>query len=300
MEAKQTRMIRRVGWECGAEKDVVRRKKNDCEGENTRGNNHTWQKETVYDLWWDEALIKMQQNKIVACLHRIWVGDLAFLCNSHFEVTLLTARWWNVVNLALQGLMAGQYYLMILLFAELSCVNIWPNNDQMLIEHSPLFFHCHSFVVHGVLWSNWVHTFLRLDHGSNPESCSTCTFKTGERRSCTKLEAAIYNLPQEKYNLIIGASITKCCCLDSNVSPIVQTANVLPPCNLLPVDDEDELLFETISEECQQECIADFIDVTGAEVLALILSLFKAIHISAQKLNALKRPNFVTSLFNLL
>ena len=82
--------------------------------------------------------------------------------------------------------------------------------------------------------------------------------------------------------------------------PFVQTANVLPPCNLLPVDDEDELLFETISEECQRECIADFIDVTGAEVLALILSLFKAIHISAQKLNALKRPNFVTSLFNLL
>ena len=35
------------------------------------------------------------------------------------------------------------------------------------------------------------------------------------------------------------------------MSPIVQTANVLPPCNLLPVDDEDELLFETISEECQ-------------------------------------------------
>ena len=79
------------------------------------------------------------------------------------------------------------------------------------------FFHCHSFVVHGILWSNWVHTFLRLDHGSNPESCSTCTFKTGERQSCTKLEAAIYNLPQEKYNLIIGASVTKCCCLDSNV-----------------------------------------------------------------------------------
>ena len=96
MEAKQTRMIRRVGWECGAEKDVVRRKKNDCEGENTRGNNHTWQKETVYDLWWDEALIKMQQNKIVACLHRIWVGDLAFLCNSHFEVTLLCKVLWQV------------------------------------------------------------------------------------------------------------------------------------------------------------------------------------------------------------
>ena len=37
----------------------------------------------------------------------------------------------------------------------------------------------------------------------------------------------------------------------NNVSPIVQTANVLPPCNLLPVDDEDELHFETISEECQ-------------------------------------------------
>ena len=122
----------------------------------------------------------------------------------------------------------------------------------------------------------------------------------GERRSRTKLEAAIYNLPQEKYNLIVGASVAKRRCLDSNVSPIVQTANVLPPCNPLPVDDEDELLFETISEECRRECIADFIDATGAVALASISSLFEAIHISAQKPNALKRPNFATSLFNLL
>ena len=173
----------------------------------------------------------------------------------------------------------------------------WLNVDRML---SSFLFHHHSFVVHGVLWSHWVHTFLRLDHGSNPESCSTRTFKTGERQSHAKLEAAIYNLPQEKYDLIVGASVTKHCCLDSNVSPIVQTANVLPPFNPLPVDDEDELLFKTISKECQRECIADFIDTTGAEALASISSLFEAIRISAQKPNALKRPNFATSLFNLL
>ena len=35
--------------------------------------------------------------------------------------------------------MAGRNYLTILLFAELGCVNIWPNNDRMSIKRSPLF-----------------------------------------------------------------------------------------------------------------------------------------------------------------
>ena len=43
------------------------------------------------------------------------------------------------IDLALQGPMAGRYYLTILLFAELGCVNIWPNNDRMSIKRSPLF-----------------------------------------------------------------------------------------------------------------------------------------------------------------
>ena len=55
------------------------------------------------------------------------------------------------------------------------------------------------------------------------------TFKMGERRSRAKLEAAIYNLLQWKYDLIVGASVAKRCRLDSNVSPIVQPANILPP-----------------------------------------------------------------------
>ena len=47
--------------------------------------------------------------------------------------------WSVLIDLALQGPMAGRYYLTILLFAELGCVNIWPNNDWMSIERSPLF-----------------------------------------------------------------------------------------------------------------------------------------------------------------
>ena len=37
------------------------------------------------------------------------------------------------------------------------------------------------------------------------------TFKTGERQNCTCLDDAIYNLPQDKYDLIVGASVAKHC-----------------------------------------------------------------------------------------
>ena len=64
--------------------------------------------------------------------------------------------------------------------------------------------------------------------------------KRNNQPSYRNVGFAIYNLPQEKYDLIIGASIAKRCCLESNASPVVQADNVLPDCNPPPVNDEDD------------------------------------------------------------
>ena len=96
------------------------------------------------------------------------------------------------------------------------------------------------------------------------------TFKTGERRNRASLEGAIYNLPQDKYDLVVGASIAKrrhreC---NSSSSLIVPSVSVVTDSNPISVENIDELLFETVSEQCHRDCIANFIDATGADALA--------------------------------
>ena len=48
------------------------------------------------------------------------------------------------VDLALQGPMAGRYYLTILHFAEFGCINKLPNNSS--VDHSPVFVYCYSTI----------------------------------------------------------------------------------------------------------------------------------------------------------
>ena len=96
------------------------------------------------------------------------------------------------------------------------------------------------------------------------------TFKTGERRNRACLEGAIYNLPQDKYDLIVGASIAKrrrreC---NSSSSPIVPSVSVVTDSNPISVENIDKLLFETVSEQYRRDCIANFIDATSADALA--------------------------------
>ena len=94
------------------------------------------------------------------------------------------------------------------------------------------------------------------------------TFKTGERRSHANLEAAIYNLPQEKYNVLVGASGAKHCRLESMMSPVVQLPSTIPDLGSSPVNIADTFFFETISKQCRRDCIADFIDATGTDAMA--------------------------------
>ena len=47
------------------------------------------------------------------------------------------------------------------------------------------------------------------------------------------------NLSQEKYNLIIGASIAKCSHQESNVSLVVQSESIVPNRNPTSVDDSE-------------------------------------------------------------
>lgn len=91
------------------------------------------------------------------------------------------------------------------------------------------------------------------------------TFKTGERRCRANLEAAIYNLPQETYDFLVGASVAKRRRLESTV---VQPHPVLHNDESSSSDDDDKLFFETVSEECRRKCIADFIDATGSQAMA--------------------------------
>ena len=46
------------------------------------------------------------------------------------------------------------------------------------------------------------------------------TFKTGERQCCANLEAAIYSLPQEMYDFLVGVSVAKCRRLESTVAQL--------------------------------------------------------------------------------
>ena len=74
-------------------------------------------------------------------------------------------------------------------FAGLGCVNICANVPHPCI---PLF-------IQSVC-------SLNMTMAEILNTVPHCTFKTCERWSHTSLEGAIYNLPQDKYDLLVGAS----------------------------------------------------------------------------------------------
>ena len=78
----------------------------------------------------------------------------------------------------------------------------------------------------------------------------------------------IYNLPQEKYDVLVGASAGKCCHLESMTSPVVQPPSTIPDLGSSPVNITNTFFFETVSEQCWQDCIADFINATGTDAMA--------------------------------
>ena len=51
-------------------------------------------------------------------------------------------------------------------------------------------------------------------------------------------------------------------------SPVVQPPSTIPDLGSSPVNITNTFFFETISEQCWQDCIADFIDATGADAMA--------------------------------
>ena len=76
------------------------------------------------------------------------------------------------------------------------------------------------------------------------------TFKTSERQCRVNLEAVIYNLPQDKYDLLVGASVAKRCCLNSAIAssvvhtnPFIADGDSLPDDNCYDKDLHDRFLF---------------------------------------------------------
>lgn len=92
------------------------------------------------------------------------------------------------------------------------------------------------------------------------------TFTTSQRRSRAKMEEAISDLPQDKYDLLCGAAVAKKRRLNPEPSPSSLPTRSIETEPQTPT--EDHRLFETVSEECRQKCIADFIDATGSNAVA--------------------------------
>ena len=90
------------------------------------------------------------------------------------------------------------------------------------------------------------------------------TFNTSQRRSRAKMEEAITGLPQDKYDLLCGAATAKRRRLGLD-TPSSSTQTVESLSQNVP---ELHPLFETVSEKCRQNCIADFIDATGSKAIA--------------------------------
>ena len=80
------------------------------------------------------------------------------------------------------------------------------------------------------------------------------------------MEEAISDLPQDKYDLLCGAAAAKKRRLDSEPSSSSSSMQSIHPEPQITV--QDPRLFETVSEERRQKCIADFIDATGSSALA--------------------------------
>ena len=66
------------------------------------------------------------------------------------------------------------------------------------------------------------------------------------------------NLSQEKYNLIIGASIAKCSHQESNVSLVVQSESIVPNCNPTSVDDSELLRSDYTTYTDTSDCLVFF------------------------------------------
>ena len=90
------------------------------------------------------------------------------------------------------------------------------------------------------------------------------TFNTSQRRSRAKMEEAITGLPQDKYDLLCGAATAKRRRLGLD-APSFSTQPLESHSQNVP---EQNPLFETVSEKCRQNCIADFIDATGTKAIA--------------------------------
>ena len=127
-----------------------------------------------------------------------------------------------------------------------------------------------SHLLHSIMSSmssNWTIPCLTMNEMLN--TVPHCTFNMSQRRSQAKMEEAISDLPQDKYDMLCGAAAAKKCCIDLEPSSSSSSTNSFQPDPQIKL--RDPCLFETVSEECHWKCIADFIDATGSNALASLI-----------------------------
>ena len=138
-----------------------------------------------------------------------------------------------------------------MLFAECGSVNNDPNNEKNSII-TPVSFNStqmfYDTTMASSVMSDRTETIHSLSIQEILEAVPRHTFKASERRSRANLDAAIYNLPQETYNFLVGASAAKHCHLEST-----STSRVVLPDPFLPnVDSSSD-----DNDDCRRQCVAD-------------------------------------------
>ncbi len=119
------------------------------------------------------------------------------------------------------------------------------------------------------------------------------TFTPAEKRSRAKLEDAVLDLCEDAHTILRDVAVNKKRKKEHVITEALEHVHQ-------PSTNEEDLFFETVSEDFRQRCIADFIDSTGTaaittSICAVCAGRFFAFEISEVKLSELKKKYLLPS-----
>jgi hypothetical protein len=117
------------------------------------------------------------------------------------------------------------------------------------------------------------------------------TFTYAEKRSRAKLEEAVHELSEDAHSILEDVAISKKRKTEHTITQAIEHVHD-------PLTDDEDSLFQTVSDETQQHCIANFIDSTGTaatttSVCAVCAGRFFAYEICEVKVSDLKKEKLL-------